>query len=104
MAIYSRNGAPVEIVTAREVPVWVVRKPGRIDWEYAEPKPRRGHKVELIHVTHVTAKQVGPYPDGSGVKSIGEMIRDGEEFPESDLRADDGAREIGETCRALMNT
>lgn len=101
MAIYSRNGAPVEIVTAREVTVWIVKKPGRIDWHYEEPKPRKGWKIEPTPVMHVTAKRIGVYPDGSGEKSIGEMLFDGTEFPLSDLIADAGFAELSDTAGVI---
>jgi len=107
MAIYTVYGAPVDIVEAEQRRRWGVSKPGRYDTYDAEPTPgqRKGAKrVEQFDLWWVRAKQTGAYPDGSGVSRIGKMIEGRIDLtkrgfiPETELRADDGIREIHREC------
>lgn len=98
MALHTIYGATVELMTAREIPVWIATGRGRIDWHYKAPKPRKGVEVEELPIWHITAKLTSPYHDGSG--KVGEMVRNGREFPASDLRATEGWGEILDACEA----
>jgi hypothetical protein len=94
--LHTIYGATVELVTAREIPVWIATGHGRIDWHYSKPKPRKWVEIEECDIWHVTAKLTSQYHDGSG--KVGDMIRDGREFPASDLRATKGWGEIVDAC------
>lgn len=79
MTIYTRNGAPLEIVARNE----------------AEDRP-----------TFVQAKLTGPYPDGSGADQVGELLYATDRTargwfkPFLELRADKGISEIVEAVNA----
>lgn len=95
MAIYTRFGSEVELLTARLVPVWVERKRGEIKWHYSAPKPtRQTIKIEEMPMWFVTAK----YTD-EGL--AGEMVCDGKLVNPATLKADGGSREIWERMHVL---
>lgn len=99
MAIYSRCGAPVKLITARQRTVYIEERPGEIKWHYKEPKPvKRTRRIDAVLVWHVTAEMTGSYPDGSG--KIGERLADGREITVNELRADEGWPEIEDACKA----
>src|SRR5215813_13472384 len=94
MAIYTRFGTPVQLKSAREVPVWIERRPGEIKWHYTEPKrTKKTLELDCVPVWHVTAEAT----DGSAPR----MICDGQELCVNEFRADDGFREIIATCEAM---
>jgi hypothetical protein len=84
MAIYTWSGGTVEITEARLIPVWVVKRPSRIDRYYAPPtKVPKGASVEEVPCWHYRGKYTDGHPlcDGKWVDAVG-------------LRADDGWKEI----------
>jgi hypothetical protein len=99
MAIYTRMGAPVKIITAEQRPRWyVVFKSGNREVYDSEPtfsRNRRPERIEVFDIWWIKAKQVGAYPDGSGAKDIGQVM---EWRTENDFVADDGIREIHAEC------
>lgn len=70
MAIYTRLGAPCEIVEARQVHVWRVWRDRSGSWEIERAKPaklgRRDRVTDEFDLTEVRVRRTGPYPDGSG--------------------------------------
>lgn len=92
MAIYTRFGSEVQLLTARLVPVWIERLPGEIKWHYAEKKPsKRTEAIDAMPCWHVTAKD----------KKSGRMICDGKLISANEFRADDGAAEIHDTMQKI---
>lgn len=100
MAIYTRCGAPCEIVAVRTFPVWRVRRAnGNIDiLRIAPARLGKRDTVMEFDVEEVRIRRTGPYPDGSG----GAQAEPDEEWYESSfLVADEGWREIGPVVDAL---
>jgi hypothetical protein len=85
MAIYTRIGSEIELLTARLVPVWIERLQGGIKWHYSEMKPsKRTKQITMMPCWHVTAKYV----------EDGEAVCDGKWLNANTLKADDGMGEI----------
>lgn len=92
MAIYTRFGSEVELLTACLVPIWIEELPGEIKWHYSEKKPtKRTKKITAMPCWHVTGKDV----------ESGELICDGGTFSANELRADNGTNEIYEAMWKL---
>ena len=85
MAIYTRFGSEIELLTARLLPIWIERLPGEIKWHYTERKPsKRTKEITIMPCWHVTAKDV----------ESGEPICGGGTFSANELKADNGMTEI----------
>lgn len=84
MAIYSNGGVKITITSARLIPVWVQRTPGRLDWDYQPPKPTRGAEIEEMPIWFYQ----GAYADS------GRPVCDGKWCNSGLLRADNGFQEI----------
>lgn len=107
MAIYTRLGAPVQIVEAEIRRRWWMMKRGRT-WVYdtkpTERQLRGAKEVDEFDIWWIKAKQVGAYPDGTGADSIGKFLSAPEDktkrgfLDETFFRADDGIREIHTEC------
>lgn len=103
MAIYTRMGAPVQILEAEQRTRWyVIFKNGdrkTYDSEPVIPRNRRPEQIEQFDIWWLKAQVIGPYPDGSG--RTGEIM---EWRTENDFIADDGIRELHAACEALQGT
>jgi hypothetical protein len=104
MTIYTRCGAPVQIIKVEKRLRWLVRKPGRLVAFDKLPTTQqmRGATIEEFTIWWIRAKQIGAYPDGTGIKGIGKFLdasecKDGF-LPEEFFRADEGIREIHAEC------
>lgn len=85
MAIYTRFGSEIELLTARLIPIWIEQLPGEIKWHYSEKKPsKRTREITVMPCWHVTAKYV----------EDGKLVLDGQEFSSNELRADGAVQEI----------
>ena len=85
MAIYTRFGSEIELLTARLCPVWIEQVPGEIKWHYSEKKPtKRTKELHVMPCWHCTAKYV----------DNGEPVCDGKWLNPNMFRADDGIGEI----------
>lgn len=109
MAIYTRLGAPVQIVDAELRRRWWCMKRGRtevFDTKPTEHQLKGAKEVEEFYIWWIKAKQIGPYPDGSGSDGIGRFLSAPEDktergfLDETFFRADDGIREIHAACEA----
>jgi hypothetical protein len=107
MAIYTRLGAPVQIVAAERRQRWWMMKPGRSEVFDKEPTARQlrgAKKVDKFDIWWIKAKQIGAYPDGTGTEGIGKFLHAPEDktkrgfLDETFFRADDGIREIHDEC------
>lgn len=99
--IYTCFFAPVNLLSAREVPVWIEKRRGEIKWHYSEPKQtKQTLQLDCLHVFHVTAEYAETSEDGSIM--AGMPVMDGQEFCVNELRADGGIREINMECERLM--
>lgn len=91
--IYTRCGAPVQLITAEEREVEMPRG------HYLHNGDEPGVK-DMAMVWFCKAKLTGTYPDGSG--EVGEILFDGDWFQAgADLRADNGWGEIEDTCKEM---
>lgn len=106
MTIYTRLGAPCEIVEVREVPVWrVERNRGsvcyRIDIERKKPTKlgKRDKITAEFDLTEVRIRRTGPYPDGSGGPEAAHADTDWYEL--SFICADGAWPEISKAIEAL---
>lgn len=91
MAIYTRQGSELTLLTARLVPVWIETRRGEIKWHYSEPKKtRKTIKIDLMPCWHVTAK----YHDG-------ESVFGGKLFSANALVADNGSLEVHEVLHKI---
>lgn len=85
MAIYTRFGSEIELLTSRLVPIWVEHKPGEIKWHYSAPKKvGKRSKVNEMPMWFVTARYI----------EDGKPVCDGKLFNGAELKADEGSREI----------
>lgn len=105
MAIYLRGGMPIELTAAERRLFWSVMKPGKHEVYYKEPTPqqlRRAKEVSVCWTWVAKAKSLGPYPDGSGSDQVGKEVESMAEadgfIQTNDMVADDGIREIYDTC------
>ncbi len=85
MAIYTRFGSEIELLTARLCPVWIEHLAGEIKWHYSEKKPTRLTKeLTVMPCWHCTAKYV----------DTGEPVCDGQWMNPNMFKADDAIGEI----------
>jgi hypothetical protein len=85
MAIYTRFGSEIELLTSRLVPIWIELAPGEIKWHYSKPvKVHKKSQVTEMPMWFVTAKYI----------EDGLMVCDGKLFNAAELKADEGSREI----------
>lgn len=107
MAIYTRMGAPVEIVEAEIRRRWWIMKASRSEVYDAKPTERQlkgAKEVDEFDIWWIKARQIGTYPDGSGVKDIGTFLEAPEDktrrgfLDETFFRADMGIQEIHAEC------
>ncbi len=86
------TGQDVVLTEARLIPVWVIKRPSRIDRKYTKPsKVPKGAKVEEVPCWHYRgkyAKDGVPVCDGKWVDAV-------------NLRADNGWLEIQEKLEEL---
>lgn len=98
MAIYTRMGSPVQLVSARIITVWTtlgnIGNGMELKWHYAKPKRttrwRKDVKVGTMDVWHARANYVD-----------GEPVCGGDEIPLHGFVADGGISEIIAECYRL---
>ena len=103
MAIYTRFGSRVVLLSAELVKVWTtfgnMGNGPELKWHYQEPrrttKWRKDVKVEAIHAWHFTARYDDDRPGHGGTSPL-EGSRS-----INDLRADGGIKEIHDECCRL---
>lgn len=108
MAIYTRCGAPVQIEEAEKRHRWWALYGGRnprtevFDSEPTARQLRGAKETSEFDIWWVKARQIGPYPDGSGKATVGKMLDYGKDgwLDENEFRADDGIVEIHRSCEA----
>lgn len=107
MAIYTRLGAPVQIVEAEVRRRWWMMKRGRSYVFDAKPTERQikgAKEVDEFDIWWIKAKQIGTYPDGTGKEGIGKWLHAPEDatkrgfLDETFFRADNGIQEIHAEC------
>lgn len=107
MAIYTRLGAPVEIIEAELRRRWWMMKSSRTEIYDSPPTDRQkkgAKETDEFDIWWIKAKQVGAYPDGSGVELIGKILPAPEDKTkrgfndETMFRADRGIAEIHDEC------
>jgi hypothetical protein len=100
MAIYTRWGVRVNLLSADLIPVWIEQRRGEIKWHYSEPRrTKQTVEVERVSIWHVTAEYAEHSKDGSC--KPGMKLWYGRSEPTNSLVADDGIREINNKCREL---
>lgn len=112
MTIYTRFGAPVQIVEAETRHRWWIMKRGRsqiFDTKPTEKQLNGAKEVEEFDLWWIKAKQTGTYPDGSGGDHIGQFVSAHDDptkrgfLEENSFRADDGIREIHAECERVRD-
>jgi hypothetical protein len=112
MAIYTRNGALVQIEEAELRQRWWAMIKTRnecrsviFDTEPTAKQLKNATETETFKIWWVKARQLSAYPDGSGKDGIGKMIDygNGGWLDENEFRADDGIREIHRSCEAAAS-
>lgn len=103
MALYTRLGAPCEIVEVRETPVWRVWRHKEGMWTIERSKPKlakRDRITDGFDLMEFRIRRIGPYPDGSGGA---EKIADAEWYETQFVIADDGWPEIQKAIDKLRS-
>jgi hypothetical protein len=110
MAIYTRLGAPVQVVEAELRRRWCILKPGRSEVYDARPTARQtkgAKQIDEFGIWWIKAKQVGP--DGTGADNIGKFLSAPEDktgrgfLDETFFGADGGIEEIHAECEMKRN-
>jgi hypothetical protein len=91
MAIYTRFGSEVKLITARLIPVWIEKLPSEIKWHYAAKKPsKRTERIDEVPLWHIQAEHVD-----------GDKCCDGKWVSNHVYVADGGWAEIQTECERL---
>jgi hypothetical protein len=113
MAIYTRMGAPVQIVAAEKRRRWWAMYSSRsevFDKKPTERQLRGAKEIDEFDLWWIKAKQIGAYPDGTGAKHIGEFLSGPEDktgrgfLPEEFFVADRGIAELHDECEKFVET
>ena len=108
MAIYTSHGAPVQIEEAEMQRRWWAMFNGRsrtFDKKPTASQLRGAKETSEFDIWWIKARQIGPYPDGSGKENVGKMLDFGQDgwIEENEFRADEGIREIHAACEAAAS-
>lgn len=107
MAIYTRLGAPVQIIDAEVRRRWWFIKGSQsyvLETKPTEKQLKGAKDVHEFDIWWIKAKQIGAYPDGSGADHIGKLLNAPEDktrrgfLDENFFRADGGIQEIHAEC------